>query len=136
MQLEKFLFCEMARTEANGQITLVGLHSGDLLIIQRERDDPDQFVIPNLACVVVLGDMEKVKSLRFQCKVRFGDTEVMNTPEQPLALTIPRPFCNIVFGFSPFPCLQGIGDYEFRLTVQPETAAPTTYSRKFRIKSE
>ena len=135
MQLEKFLFCEMARNEANGQISLIGLHPGDLMTIERQRDAPREFVIPNLSCVVVLGDMDGVRNIRFQCQVRYGNTEVLNTPEQLMALPVPRRFCNIMIGFSPFPCLQGIGDYEFRLAVQPERQPPMTFSRKFRIES-
>src|SRR5712672_687368 len=119
MQLEKFLFCEMTRNEANGQATLIGLHSGDLVIVQQEAGDPQAFIIPNLSCVVVLGDMNKVRNIRIQWQIRFGQTEVLNLPEQNIPLS-PKQFCNVMANFSPFPCMQGIGDYEFRLTVQSE----------------
>lgn len=135
MQLEKFLFCEMARQEANGQATLVGLHSADLLVVQQERNAPQQFILPNLACVVALGGMDGVRSLRFQWTVRYGETEVINSPEQTIPL-LPKPYCNVMVNFAPFPCVHGVGDYEFRLTVQPDNRVATTYSRKLRIVSE
>lgn len=131
MQLEKFLFCEMARNEANGQLSLIGLHPGDQVGIQLPADAPLQ--LPILSCVVVLGDMDRVRTLRVQCQIRYRETEVMNTPEQTQSRPNPLKFHNLMFGFSPFPCLQGPGDYEFRITVEPQGESPTTYSRKFRI---
>lgn len=134
MQLEKFLFCEMARNEANGQLSLIGLHPGDQITLQLPANIPLQ-LIPNLSCVVILGDMGRVRTLRVQCQIRHRETEVMNTPEQ-IQTRPPLEFHNLMFGFSPFPCSQGPGDYEFRITVEPEGESPTTYSRKFRIERQ
>jgi hypothetical protein len=134
MQLEKFLFCEMARNEANGQISLIGLHHGDQITVQLPASAP--LLIPNLSCVVILGDMSRVRTLHVQCQIRLRETEVMNTPEQIQARLNPLKFHTLMFGFSPFPCLQGPGDYEFRITVQPEGESPTTYSRKFGIERQ
>ena|SRR5712691_8511724 len=131
MQLEQFLFCEMARAELSGQLSLIGLHPGDQIAIQLPASTPLQ--LPNLSCVVILGDMERVRTLRVQCQIRYLETEVLNAPEQVQPRPAPLKFHTLMFGFSPFLCLQGPGDYEFRITVQPEEESPTTYSRKFRI---
>jgi hypothetical protein len=132
MLLEKFLFCEMARNEANGQVSLVGLHVGDQIIVQMPADVPLN-LLPNLSCVVILGDMKSVRRLRMQCQVRFLDKEVLATPAQDTVIANPQQFHNILLGFSPFPCLQGPGNYEFRITVQAGTDAAVTYSRQFSI---
>src|SRR5713226_2913361 len=135
MQLEKFLFCEMARNEANGQVSLIGLHPGDQITVQLPAEVTLQ-LIPNLSCVVILGDMDRVRTLRVQCQIQHRETEMLNTPEQMQERPNPLEFHNLIFGFSPFPCLQGPGDYEFRITVQPEGESPTIYSRKFRIERQ
>ncbi|SRR6266581_3575528 len=135
MQLEKFLFCEMARNEANGHLSLIGLFPGDLMIVQLPEGTPLQLV-PNLSCVVILGDMDRVRTLRVQCQIRHRETEVLNAPDQIQERLNPMEFHNLMFGFSPFPCLQGPGDYEFRITVKPGEESPTTYSRKFRIERQ
>lgn len=132
MLLEKFLFCEMARNEANGQVSLIGLHVGDQIIVQMPRDVPLN-LLPNLSCIVILADMQSVRSLRMQCQVRFLDKEVLATPPQDTPIPNPQKFHNLLLGFSPFPCLQGPGDYEFRITVQPGSNQPVTYTRKFSI---
>lgn len=132
MQLEQFLFCEMARNEVSGQVSLIGLHIGDEITLEMPRDVPLQ-MLPNLSCVVILGDMQSVRNVRVQCQIRFREQEVLNTPQQNTPIPVPRKFHNILLGFAPFPCLQGPGDYEFRITVQPGTDSPIIYSRKFRI---
>lgn len=132
MLLEQFLFCEMARNEANGQLSLIGLLPGDQIAVQLPAEVPLQS-IPNLCCVVILGDMKKVRSVRVQCQIRHDETEMMNTPDQVQLRPNPLEFHSLMFSFAPFPCLQGPGDYEFRVTAQPEGESPTTYSRKFRI---
>ena len=135
MQLEEFLFCEMARSEASGQVSLIGLHAGNELTIQLPPRATLQ-LIPNLSCVVVLGDMQSVRSVRMQCQIRYKEQVVLNTPEQVTPIPTPKKFFNIMLNFAPFPCLQGSGDYEFRVTVQPGPDSPTTYSRKFRIEQQ
>lgn len=137
MRLEQFLFCEMARNEAHGQISLIGLYPGDLIIIQEPRETPGTLrLLPNLHCVVILGDMERVARLRHQLQVKHGTTEVLALPEQTIQRQERTLFQTLLFGFSPFPCTQGTGEYEFRVTVQPDDAAPVTYSKRFKIERQ
>ena len=136
MRLEKFLFCEMARNEVNGQISLIGLFPGDLIIVGLPEDVPFN-LLPNLHCVVILGDMRQVRTLRYQCQVRSGGLDIVTTPEQSVDRPELAPYQTLMFGFTPFPCTQGPGDYEFRITVQPQEAAhPTSYTRVFSIQRQ
>jgi hypothetical protein len=133
MRLEEFLFCEMARNEANGQISLIGLFPGDLLIVGLPPE-VEFNMIPNLHCVVILGGMDRVQGLRYQCAVRSNAADVITVPSEHINRPEPLPLQNLLFGFQPFPCSQGPGDYEFRVTVQPDDApTPTTYSKTFKI---
>lgn len=134
MRLEEFLFCEMARNEQNGQLSLVGLYPGSTVIFQLPPEIALQ-LIPNLHAVVILGQMERISGLRYQCDVKQGGHDIITTPSQHVERPTPLPpFQNLLFGFSPFPCTRGPGDYNFRITVQPDGAAnPTTYSKRFRI---
>ena len=134
MQLEHILFCEMARNEASGQVSIIGYYVGDAIGFELPLEVPLQ-MIPNLSCVIVLGDMDHVRTVRMQCQVRFLEKEVLNTPTQDQVISDPKKYYTLLFGFAPFPCLQGPGDYEFRFIIQPGTDAPTTYARKFRIET-
>ena len=138
MRLEQFLFCEMARNEANGQLSLIGLYPGDMLLVQQSKEQGATFaLLPNLHCVVILGDMERVSKLKFQLQVKHGQSEVLTVEAQTIDRVAPRtPLHTLLFGSSPFPCTQGVGEYEFRVTVQPDDAAPTTYSKRFKIERQ
>lgn len=137
MRLEQILFCEMARNEVNGQLSLIGLYPGDLILIQRAeaplKQDAVIQLLPNLSCVVILGGMERVTALRYQLQVKHGTSEVLAVPPQAVQRPAALPFQNLLFAFSPFPCTQGFGDYEFRITVEPDSAVPTTYSKRIKI---
>jgi len=136
MRLEQFLFCEMARNEANGQLSLIGLYPGDIVRVQQQPQPiPTAIsILPNLHCVVILGDMERVTALKFQMQVKHGRDEVLAVAPETIQRPTPRtPFQSLLFGFSPFPCTQGAGDYEFRITVKSDDAAPTTFSKRFTI---
>jgi hypothetical protein len=135
MRLEKFLFCEMARNEANGQVSLVGLHVGDETIVQVPREIPLE-IIPNLHCVVILGDMERCRKIRVQLQVQNQGRVLLVSPDQQTLIPTPKKFHNLLFGFAPFPCTGGPGDYEFRVTVQPEGESATTFARMFRIERQ
>ena len=132
MRLENFLFCEMARNEANGQVSLIGLFPGDIMILGLPEGIPLQLV-PNLHCVVILSGMQTVRGIRYQCQVRSKGLEIVAGADEHIPRPPPlTPFQSLMFGFSPFPCTQGEGDYEFRITVQPDgVATPTTYSKTF-----
>jgi hypothetical protein len=134
MRLEEFLFCEMARDEANGQLTLIGLFPGSMITYQLPVDAILQ-VIPNLAAVVILGDMERVRRLKSQCVVKHDNHDVVTTAAQEIQRPVaPVPFQSLVFGFLPFPCTRGPGDYEFRVTVHPDDApSPVTFSKRFTV---
>ena len=128
MQLEQVLFCEMARNEASGQVSLIGYYVGDEIAYETTSSASIE-ILPNLHCVVVLGDMDGIRRIRMQCQVRFLDKEVLNTPEQDQSVADPKKFFTIMFGFSPFPLTQGPGDYEFRFVIQPGNEPPITYSK-------
>jgi hypothetical protein len=134
MRLEAFLFCEMARNEANGQISLIGLYPGSMVIIGGLPPGDTAPTIPNLHAVVILGEMQGVRSFRQQCTVRSNGVDVVTVPGDQIVRPDPLPFQNIIFGLSPFPCTQGFGEYEFRITIQPDGSAhPTTYSKTFTV---
>jgi hypothetical protein len=134
MRLEEFLFCEMARDESTGQLNLIGLYPGSLILVNLPESAPIQ-LLPNLYAVLIVGDMERVTGIRYQCEVKNEGYDIITTPASHMERPVPRPpYQNLIFGYSPFPCTRGPGDYEFRITVQPDGEAPTTYSKRFRIK--
>jgi hypothetical protein len=136
MRLEQFLFCEMARNEVNGQLSLIGVYSGSQVTIELPENAPLQ-LLPNLHVVVTLADMQRVARFRYQCVVKHDNIDVITVPVQEIERPIPAPpFQNLLFGFSPFLLTRGPGDYEFRVIVQPQAEpAPTTFSKRFRVGS-
>jgi hypothetical protein len=131
MRLDKFLFCESARNEITGQLTLVGLFQTDLLRLQTPPGIT-VFQLPTLTCVAIFDHMVGIASMQIQCQVTLGSQIIQQSP--PMSVTRPDRndrFHTVTIAFSPF---QGpsAGDYTFKLTMEAG-GETTSFSRRLRI---
>jgi hypothetical protein len=125
-RVDQFLFCEDARIEANGQLTLVRFFPGDIILLH--QDGPLQ--LPKLTCVVVLKYMEGITSFSFQSEVSLGNEVVHRIPrvQQTRAGLGSH---TLVIGYPGFHAARP-GDYQFKTSIDV-SGSVTTFSRRLRI---
>lgn len=132
MRLEKFLFCEVARQEKSGQLTILGLIPADRIGFEVGPNTPIELV--SFCCVVVLDYMQGIRTVTYQLEVKFGDQVIQRTPSATANRDDPSARNHVfVVSIQPF-AFPGAGDYTFKLIVQSE-GETTSFSRRLRVDS-
>ena len=132
MRLDQFIFCELARKEASGQFTLIGMITGNELTLLGESSG-GPFLLPMFSILAVLDYMQGVTEFESQCEVMRGTEVVQRTPrsrdrrENPSAR-----FHAHSFTFTPF-AAPGPGEYTFKL-IFDASGKVQSFSRKLTFK--
>jgi hypothetical protein len=131
VNLRALLLCEDVRLEADGTLTLIGVHN-DRLRVRPSSDGP--LVVENLAFLLVVGGLTGYDRVGFRANVR--DVASTSSTERPLSYeshVAGADEHNFVFAYSPM-VFSGLGIYE--IVVDLEVAMRSvTYRHRFRVEA-
>lgn len=116
MRLDKFIFCEGIRHEANGLVTLVGVVPGDNLQAIAERGVP--IALPMFCCYAVFDYVNGLRDFELQCEVSGGAAVLQRTPIHKVTRDRPQQRSHGQgIAIAPF-VVPGPGTYTFTLIVR------------------
>lgn len=133
MRLDKLLFCEFARGEQSGDVTLLGFMPADEIAVTPAGPAGAAVrALPSLTCVAVLSHMQNVHHLRTVWEVRLNNEVIQRSA--PLDIDRGNPslrFHTLIMRFLPF-SVPKEGDYWFKVIVEAG-GETTSFSRRLRI---
>lgn len=132
MKLETAIFCEYARTEATGQLTLIGCFPTSEILIQ-PIGVSSGIELPSFALAVVVGGLRDQGKLEAQCTVLSESKEILASPR----IVMDRPnreerFQIVTLSFTPLR-LPGVGDYWFKLAFKAGSET-RSFSKVLKVK--